>query len=73
MLELKGKYQKEPMETRDAAGMPGHNTLRNEALTALVTLGFNKQAAEKSIDHLIQKHQNAIGLEELIKLALKSA
>jgi Holliday junction DNA helicase RuvA len=50
-----------------------HNTIRHEALTALITLGIAKAAAEKSVDAILKKSGNAISLEELVKQALKNA
>lgn len=73
ILELKDKLRKEPVG--DTGGIAGvrHNTMRNEALTALMTLGIGKAAAEKSIDTVLKKSGNTISLEELVKLALKNA
>ncbi len=73
VLELKDKLKKEALE--ETSGIPGmvRNTLRSEALTALVTLGIGKAAAEKSIDTLLKKSGGAISLEELVKQALKTA
>ena len=47
------------------------NSLRSEALSALMTLGIGKPAAEKSVDLILKQHGQQIKLEELIKLALK--
>jgi Holliday junction DNA helicase RuvA len=47
--------------------------MRHEALTALVTLGITKQAAEKSIDTILKRMGTSISLEELVKQALKNA
>lgn len=47
-----------------------NNTTRQEALSALVMLGFNKSAVEKVLDNLL-KEQNSLTVEGLIKLALK--
>jgi Holliday junction DNA helicase RuvA len=47
------------------------NSLRNEALSALVTLGIPKNVAEKSIDTIIKQEGNQLSLEQLIKKALK--
>ena len=47
------------------------NTLRNEALSALITLGINKPAAEKTIDKILKEYGQELKLEELIKHALK--
>lgn len=73
ILELKDKLRKEPVG--EAGGITGirHNTMRNEALTALMTLGIGKAAAEKSIDTVLKKSGNTVSLEELVKLALKNA
>jgi len=48
------------------------NKGRQEALTALVTLGFAKNAAEKSIDRVLKKHGADLEVEELVKLALSN-
>jgi holliday junction DNA helicase RuvA len=47
-----------------------NNTLRNEALSALEVLGFNKKQSEKVLDKLIVASPEAT-VEELIKKALK--
>ena len=46
-------------------------TLRSEALSALVTLGIPKNAAEKNIDTILRRTGGDVSLEELIKLALR--
>ncbi len=73
ILELKDKLRKEVME--ETPGIPGimRNTMRQEALTALVTLGISKAQAERSIDTLLKKSGGVISLEELVKQALKTA
>ena len=73
ILELKDKLRKETLE--ETPGIPGimRNTMRQEALTALVTLGISKAQAEKSIDTLLKKSGGVISLEELVKQALKTA
>ncbi|HMP99763.1 MAG TPA: Holliday junction branch migration protein RuvA [Cyclobacteriaceae bacterium] len=74
ILELKDRLKKEG-HTHISASNTGssHNTLRSEALTALTTLGINRQVAEKSVDAILKNSGNTITLEELIKLALKNA
>jgi Holliday junction DNA helicase RuvA len=47
-----------------------NNTIRHEALSALVMLGFNKVAVEKVLDHLLRE-ESPPSVEGLIKLALK--
>ncbi len=73
ILELRDKLKKEAQE--GIPGIPGmmRNTLRHEALTALVTLGIGKLAAEKSVDMILKKSGGVISLEELVKQALKTA
>ncbi len=74
VLELKDKYQKEDLSSENfEKGSPNNNSLKNEALTALTTLGIMKSSAEKTIDRILKKHPESLDLESLIKLALKSA
>lgn len=47
------------------------NTSREEALSAMVNLGFPKAAVEKALDGLVRTHPSA-SVEELVKLLLKS-
>lgn len=47
------------------------NTKREEALSALVMLGFGKSAVLKALDGIIRQEKN-LTVEELIKRALKS-
>ena len=69
ILELKDKFMKEGFEAGIAPSM--NNTLRSEALSALITLGINKNAAEKGIDAMLRKYGSDITLEDLIKFVLK--
>jgi len=48
----------------------GDNTVKEEALSALVMLGFNKNQAEKTIGRIL-KNNSDYGVEEVIKQALK--
>lgn len=74
ILELKDKYKKEDLilEPNQTSSV-SNNSLRNEALSALLNLGFAKNSAEKVIDKILQANQENITLEQLIKQALKSA
>ena len=49
-----------------------NNTIKNEALSALVVLGFDKKAAEKAIDTILLKEPSITDLVVLIKKSLKS-
>ena len=76
ILELRDKLRKDELLAK--AGIDTvplarqHNTRRSEALQALVTLGFARTAAEKTLDQISQKHGGELSVEELIKFALKS-
>lgn len=74
IIELKDKLRKDLSEDT-IQGIPGmkHNTLRSEALSALITLGITKGAAEKSVDTVLKKSGNTLTLEDLVKQALKNA
>lgn len=74
IIELKDKLKKEIFDdTQSPVPAAGHNTLRREALSALLTLGLPKAAAEKSVDTVLKKSGNTITLEDLVKQALKNA
>jgi Holliday junction DNA helicase RuvA len=48
-----------------------HNTVKNEALQALATLGFDKARVEKTLSRILEKSDSEYTLEALIKQALK--
>ncbi|MFT7032979.1 MAG: Holliday junction DNA helicase RuvA [Algoriphagus sp.] len=74
ILELKDKISKEDLLDKAVGiSLSKGNTVKNEALSALATLGINKAAAEKSIDRIMKEKDGNVSLEELIKLALKRA
>ena len=70
ILELKDKIRKEGFAQQNA--MPAVDSVRSEAVAALLTLGINRNVAEKSIDQILRKHVGDISLEDLIKNVLKS-
>jgi Holliday junction DNA helicase RuvA len=69
ILELQDKLKKEGPDTLTA--MPVIHTVKDEALSALVMLGFAKNAAEKVLDQGMRTEQK-FTVEQLIKFALKS-
>ena len=74
ILELKDKMKKEGLLDKTTEIAPQFdNTLKNEALSALTTLGINKSAADKTINSIMREYGEDIRLEELIKQALKRA
>ncbi len=48
-----------------------HNTIREEALSGLLILGFNKLSAEKAVDRILNKGL-VVDVESLIKESLKT-
>lgn len=74
ILELKDKLGKESVsgDLTNLIKTP-QSSIRNEALSALVTLGINKAAAQKSIDRIFKQNGSDLSLEEVIRLALKAA
>lgn len=48
----------------------GYNTLKDEALSALMVLGFSKTGIEKTLDKLLKEMANP-SVEDLIKEALR--
>ena len=73
IIELKDKLKKESWDDSQTVSFAPHNTLRKEALSALLTLGLPKAVAEKSVDTVLKKSGNTITLEDLVKQALKNA
>jgi Holliday junction DNA helicase RuvA len=74
IIDLKDKLKKEGWEeSQPTVSMGSHNTLRKEALSALLTLGLPKAVAEKSVDAVLKKSGNTITLEDLVKQALKNS
>ena len=69
ILELKDKISKEDID--DIKFVESFdNTIRNEALSALSSLGISKNVVERHIDNILEKNIN-ITLEELIREVLK--
>ncbi|HZY82552.1 MAG TPA: Holliday junction branch migration protein RuvA [Cyclobacteriaceae bacterium] len=73
ILELKDKLKKDAGEEISGTIAPSYNKMKQEALTALMTLGIARSAAEKSIDSALKKSGNSLTLEDLVKQALKNA
>jgi len=72
ILELRDKIRKEGIGLESQPRL-GTSSVRSEALSALQTLGINKNVAEKNIDQILKKHGQDISLEELIKFVLMQA
>lgn len=74
VLELKDKIRKEGFSAENVE-ISGNfdNNIRAEALSALVMLGINRNAAQKSIETVLKNSENNITLEDLIKRALQAS
>ena len=68
IVDLKDKIRKSSQTSE--LFLPERNTIREEALIALVALGFQKKTVEKVIGNILTKNQE-LTVEELIKQALK--
>jgi Holliday junction DNA helicase RuvA len=66
IVDLKDKMLKMALSTENI--FESDNTNRFDALTALISLGFDKKAAEKALDKVSTGEES---VEELIKSALK--
>ena len=70
ILELQDKLKKDGPGT--LINVPVNYTVKDEALSALVMLGFAKNIAEKVIDNEIKRQPESLNVEQLIKAALKN-
>lgn len=68
VVELHDKLSKENIISEFSTNI--HNTSRQEALSALIVLGFSKINVEKVLDKLLTE-ETEISAEELIRKALK--
>ena len=69
ILDLKDKILK--VYNIDEVSVSKSNTNKDEALSALETLGFNRKIAEKVVDRVL-KNTPSESVENIIKLALKN-
>jgi Holliday junction DNA helicase RuvA len=69
ILDLKDKILKTFEMPKDL--FIQNNTIKDEALSALEVLGYNRRQSEKTVQKLILEHADG-SLEDIIKLALKN-
>jgi Holliday junction DNA helicase RuvA len=72
ILDLKNKLSKEAPEAGVMFPSAVDNAVREEALSALMSLGFNRIAVQKALNAVTKEHPNASKVEELVKLALRA-
>ena len=70
ILDLKDKLGKEMLQS-DTNMVRMDNSARDEALSALITLGFPKSTVEKSLNSILQSGDDSMDAELLIKSVLK--
>jgi Holliday junction DNA helicase RuvA len=71
IIDLKGKFAAGSSSSSPIT-FSADNKMREEALSALVMLGFAKNVAEKAVDKALKAEGNAVSVEHLLKLALKN-
>ena len=69
VIELKGKIDL-ALETETLTGIVGSNTVREEAFTALTTLGFPRASVHKAVQKVLKEQPEVNDVEEMIKKAL---
>lgn len=70
VVDLRDKMSKGQAETALSISGVAHNTVQDQALSALLTLGFNRVSAEKALQQAARSLNTDAGVEDLIKSAL---
>lgn len=70
ILDLKDKVMKESGDT-GLTFSPQDNTVRDEALSALVTLGYNRIQVQKVLNKILKQQSGITSVEVLVRTALK--
>lgn len=70
ILDLKNKLMKSGGEMTIPVS-PANNTMRQEALSALLSLQINKIQAQKALNKVLQAQPGVGSVEDLVRLALK--
>ena len=69
IVELKDKILK--VQDMDEVSLPSNNTTKEETLSALEVLGFNRRQSEKVVDRVLSQ-DSSLSVEDTIKQALKN-
>ena len=73
IIDLQDKVA--PSADKSLAGIStapsAHNNMRQDALIALTTLGFDRSRCEKTLDQVLSETEDTMAVESLIKNALK--
>ncbi|MFH1319029.1 MAG: Holliday junction branch migration protein RuvA [Bacteroidota bacterium] len=71
IIDLKDRLEKEGIIAEVDSPVSGTNRkIRDDALSALLMLGFAKKSAEKVIDQALRSESSELSLEQLIKITL---
>ena len=70
ILDLKDKIAKDGQSSEILS--ESHNTNKDEALTALVMLGFARNVAEKALNKVIKTEGLSLKVEDFVRFALKN-
>lgn len=71
LVDLKNKVKAGDIVTgQSAVPMPGHGAIAEEAVAALVMLGFQKSASQKAVSSIL-KSSPLLAVEQVIKSALR--
>ncbi|MEO1262415.1 MAG: Holliday junction branch migration protein RuvA [Bacteroidota bacterium] len=70
ILDLKSKLMKSGGEMTIPSA-PANNTMRQEALSALMSLQVNKIQAQKALNRVLKEDPSVSSVEDLIRMALK--
>ncbi len=71
IVDLKDKLEKTPGIQQSAINIQHYNINRQEAFSALIMLGFNKNSVDKALDKILKNTENSLTVEEVIKHALQ--
>jgi Holliday junction DNA helicase RuvA len=69
IIDLQDKLGKYDLQSENIPVL--HNTKKEEALSGLIILGFNRNVAGKTIDKILAQEGSDISVEQLIKSSLK--
>ncbi len=72
ILDLKNKLSKEAPDAGVMLLNMADSAVREEAISALMSLGFNRIAVQKALNSVTKEHPNASKVEELVRLALRA-
>lgn len=72
VVDLRDKMGKVSLELDLDLGSLSGNKSKEEALTALITLGFARNSASKTLDKIIKTKGADLPVEELVRLSLSS-